>query len=46
MENKPVFDPVFHTELIIKHENEDIGNSIIHQHLICKVSIFVSIFII
>jgi len=37
-ENKPVFDPDFHTELIIKHENEDIGNSIIY-HLIRKLTV-------
>ena len=37
-ENKPVFeDTDFLTELIIKHENEDIGNSIIHQYPIYKV---------
>ena len=30
VENKPVFDPDLHSELIIKHENKDIGNLIIN----------------
>ena len=31
VENKPVFDSDFDTELINEHENQDIGNLLIHK---------------
>ena len=31
VENKPVFDSDFDTELINEHENEDVGNLLIHK---------------
>ena len=34
VENKPIFDPDFHTELIIKDENEDVGSGNVETSII------------
>ena len=39
VENKPVFDSDFDTELINKHENDDKGYLLIHQFLKIKTAI-------